>query len=309
MTPSTYRALVVDDEPALRTLLMRALMREGFSCDSAGDGAQAQDWLQRERYDLVVTDLRMPNVNGHTLAVEVLQIKVRPVVIVLTGVLEPRLAKDLLARGVDGIEFKPVDYSLLSAKSKALVERHQTLLRAAKQSLVQPAVAAAEPPAIVVASPAAAQPPPPPRIEILAVSEPVTDPASVARGASESPTLEQGSAHVSQILPDINAVFEVFELANSDNADLQVIADAIQRDPSLASEVLQLANSSYYTIPGQTVTDLKIAIARIGQKRISELAVATQMQRTFTSFILPGLGVDSAGRRSLATGLAVNLLG
>jgi DNA-binding response OmpR family regulator len=79
-------------------------------------------------YDVIVTDLRMPEMNGHTLVVELLKREHRPAVVVLTGVTEPRLAKDLIARGVDDIVFKPVDQGVLAAKVQALVARRTASL-------------------------------------------------------------------------------------------------------------------------------------------------------------------------------------
>jgi len=131
MTPRHYRALVVDDEAVVRQLTLRALTREGFSCDVAADGAEAQSLADRNRYDVVLTDLRMPNRHGHALATELLDREDRPAVVVLTGLAEPRLAKDLMARGVDDILFKPIDYALLAAKLRVLVERRSADPRAA----------------------------------------------------------------------------------------------------------------------------------------------------------------------------------
>jgi DNA-binding response OmpR family regulator len=125
---ATYRILVVDDEGAVRELTIRALGRSGYVCDPAINGEQALKMLQMNQYDAVITDLRMPNVHGHALAVELLKRDDRPLVIVLTGILEPKLAKDLLARGVDDVFFKPVDHHLLAVKLAALLEQ-----RAARQ--------------------------------------------------------------------------------------------------------------------------------------------------------------------------------
>lgn len=122
------RALVVDDEPLVRQLTMRALAEEGFRCDPATDGAEALMMIGETNYDLVVTDLRMPVAHGHGLAVSLLESDDRPVLVVLTGILEPRIAKDLLARGVDDIVFKPVDYGLFALKVSALVKRKQLAL-------------------------------------------------------------------------------------------------------------------------------------------------------------------------------------
>jgi DNA-binding response OmpR family regulator len=118
-----FRALVAEDDRAMCMLTIQALAREGFLCDAVADGNQAQVLTQQRHYHLVVTDLRMPGTNGHALAAELLQGSTRPLVAVLTGVVEPRLAKDLIVRGVDDLTFKPVDCRAYAAKLRALVIR------------------------------------------------------------------------------------------------------------------------------------------------------------------------------------------
>lgn len=60
------RALVVDDNEATRLLVQAALMREGFQTDSARDGAEAIQILERDKsYELIVLDLMMPRVDGY----------------------------------------------------------------------------------------------------------------------------------------------------------------------------------------------------------------------------------------------------
>ena len=56
--------LVVDDEDNLRDVLVEVLKRDGHEVDSAGDGAEGLRRAQERRYDLVVTDLRMPGLEG-----------------------------------------------------------------------------------------------------------------------------------------------------------------------------------------------------------------------------------------------------
>lgn len=120
---SEYKALVVDDEDAVRTLLVRSLTQERFCCDAAQDGLQAREMLDRHSYDVVVTDLRMPRQDGHVLATDLLATNDRPSVIVLTGLVERQLAKELLNRGVDDIAFKPVDYEIFALKVRQIVKR------------------------------------------------------------------------------------------------------------------------------------------------------------------------------------------
>jgi CheY-like chemotaxis protein len=117
-----YDALLVDDEPVLRQAMARAFNRAGFRCELAGDGRHALQLMSERRFHLVVTDLRMPEMNGHRLSVELLGQANRPVVMVVTGVTEQKLEADLRARGVDDIQFKPVDYGQLAERARALVE-------------------------------------------------------------------------------------------------------------------------------------------------------------------------------------------
>jgi DNA-binding response OmpR family regulator len=106
------RILVVDDDEAIRALLMTILRRRGFAVDIARNGAEALDRLSRCRYAVMLLDLMMPIVNGW----EVLQrlrdheAATRPVIIVLTAGTEPR---DLPADLVSGSVKKPFDVELL----------------------------------------------------------------------------------------------------------------------------------------------------------------------------------------------------
>jgi DNA-binding response OmpR family regulator len=125
MSEPILRALVVDDEAVARRVVIHALMREGFLCDPAVDGLDAMEKLRRGHYDLVVTDLLMPNQHGHALSLQLLQQRQGglPVIVVHTTVDNPRLTKDLIMRGVDDVVYKPAQYEVFAAKMRALVKR------------------------------------------------------------------------------------------------------------------------------------------------------------------------------------------
>jgi two-component system, NtrC family, response regulator PilR len=55
------RILVVDDEPDLRTLYELTLLREGYRVESAGDLAQARQQLKDSQFDVLITDMRLPD--------------------------------------------------------------------------------------------------------------------------------------------------------------------------------------------------------------------------------------------------------
>ena len=65
--PSVRRILVVEDDEALREVLVVALTRDGHTVDGACDGTEALELLDRQPYDLVLSDLRMPRVDGPSL--------------------------------------------------------------------------------------------------------------------------------------------------------------------------------------------------------------------------------------------------
>ena len=65
------RCLIVEDDEDCRWIIMRALMKLEFQCDAARDGDHALHFLAKEKYHVVVTDLRMPNKHGFNLATEI----------------------------------------------------------------------------------------------------------------------------------------------------------------------------------------------------------------------------------------------
>lgn len=60
-------ALVVDDSMLIRHMLRRFLETRGFSVETATDGAEALGMLKTIRPDLILTDLKMPNIDGYQL--------------------------------------------------------------------------------------------------------------------------------------------------------------------------------------------------------------------------------------------------
>ena len=69
--PSTKpRILIVDDEPSMREMLRIVLRRDGYDVTVAANGTEAIDILQRDRMDMLLSDIRMPDVSG----VEVLRV-------------------------------------------------------------------------------------------------------------------------------------------------------------------------------------------------------------------------------------------
>jgi two-component system response regulator PilR (NtrC family) len=107
--------LVVDDEPDLRTLYELTLLREGYQVVAAGNLAQAREWLAQQRFDVLITDMRLPDGLGlellHALNTE--QRPERSIVITAYGSAEN--AVEALKIGAFDYLTKPVDLKQLRA--------------------------------------------------------------------------------------------------------------------------------------------------------------------------------------------------
>lgn len=71
MIQPSKRILVVDDEENARTTLSRILTREGFEVACAGNGLEALDFLRKNKVDIIITDINMPEMGGLTFLKEV----------------------------------------------------------------------------------------------------------------------------------------------------------------------------------------------------------------------------------------------
>ena len=77
--------LVVDDKDAMRNMLTETLREEGYRVDSADDGQKALDLVRNKAYDLVLTDLKMPSVDGLEVLSKIKEIDEEASVIVMTA--------------------------------------------------------------------------------------------------------------------------------------------------------------------------------------------------------------------------------
>src|SRR2546421_13018188 len=93
--PSSGKCLVVDDEPRLRRVLVRLLEGEGFTCGEAGSGTEALELLHHEQAPLVISDLRMPQMDGVGLLREIIAKWPDTAVIVVTAVAEVESAVEI----------------------------------------------------------------------------------------------------------------------------------------------------------------------------------------------------------------------
>jgi CheY-like chemotaxis protein len=79
------RILVAEDDPAVRQFVSRALVQRGHSVDAVNDGLEALDALADNDYDLLISDIVMPGLDGIGLALKVMKDHPRVAIMLMTG--------------------------------------------------------------------------------------------------------------------------------------------------------------------------------------------------------------------------------
>jgi CheY-like chemotaxis protein len=77
--------LIVDDEPGIRALVSAALRAAGHHVETTGDPFEAIEWCRTSRFDLVVSDVVMPDIDGHELARRIAPLCPRTRVALMSG--------------------------------------------------------------------------------------------------------------------------------------------------------------------------------------------------------------------------------
>src|SRR5216117_3399132 len=126
--PNAVKCLVVDDEPRLRRVLVRLLEGEGFVCHEAGSGTEALEMMRHEPVPLVISDLRMPQMDGVTLLREVISRWPDTAVIVVTAVAEVESAVACLQLGALDYVAKPFHLDEVRARVMQALDKRRLIL-------------------------------------------------------------------------------------------------------------------------------------------------------------------------------------
>ena len=122
MSEDKSTILVVDDEDYVRNLLQRVLEGAGYGVVTAANGRQALDRLVQSNINLVLLDIRMPELDGFE-TLELIRQKYEVPVIMLTGIGEVTTLRDTMALGADDYIRKPFRTTELLARVKAKLRR------------------------------------------------------------------------------------------------------------------------------------------------------------------------------------------
>jgi len=116
------RLLVIEDEPDLLTGLLRALRKEGYAVDAAGDGEEGLFKAQSTDYDAIVLDVMLPRLDGWEVLARLRTAKATPVLMLTARDATSDRVRGL-DTGADDYLVKPFDRDELLARLRALIRR------------------------------------------------------------------------------------------------------------------------------------------------------------------------------------------
>ena len=128
------KILVIDDERSIRNSLKEILMDEGYEVDIAEDGPSGIEMAEKERYDVIFCDIKMPVMEGTEVLSKLREDGVDSAVVMISGHGDIDTAVDCIKRGAYDFIQKPLDLNRIlitikNATDKANLENHVKVLK------------------------------------------------------------------------------------------------------------------------------------------------------------------------------------
>jgi DNA-binding response OmpR family regulator len=135
MHTASAKILVVDDDPAIRNLILRFLSQKSYQVESAEDGQSALKLFEQFNPDLVILDVNLPDALGYNLC-EDMQDRTDVFILMLTSRADAADKKEGFLKGADDYLTKPFDLQELEYRVKAILKRQRTVNTSEKQPLI-----------------------------------------------------------------------------------------------------------------------------------------------------------------------------
>jgi DNA-binding response OmpR family regulator len=134
----TTKIIVIDDDTAVTDLLSVLLRSHGFDVKATNNSVEGLSFIRNEKFDLVILDLMMPEMDGWEICKEVRSFSQVPI-IVLSALNDPSMVASVLDAGADDYLTKPTPSRILVAHINRLTLRNGTApVSAASNTLTQP---------------------------------------------------------------------------------------------------------------------------------------------------------------------------
>ncbi len=128
MNTTAPYCLIVDDEPRLRQVLMHLMRNDGFTCMEAGNGEEALLLLEQQPFTLVMSDLRMPRIDGLELLRQIRGRWPDTAVVMITAVADVEVAVSCLAIGAMDYLTKPFHLEEVRARVAQALEKRRLVI-------------------------------------------------------------------------------------------------------------------------------------------------------------------------------------
>lgn len=123
------KVLIVDDEERFRTTMFKLLSVRGLDAHVAANGKEALEKLRKNSYDVVVLDVRMPEVSGMEVLPEIKKIDSFIEVIIMTGYASVATAREIMKLGAYDFLLKPYSIEELLDKIEGAFDRRTARLK------------------------------------------------------------------------------------------------------------------------------------------------------------------------------------
>jgi DNA-binding NtrC family response regulator len=117
--------LIVDDDDVIRDTLCE-LLSANYSCQTANTAEEALAKLEAQGFDVVLTDISMPGLNGRELLEKVVELYPGTPVIIISGHSDQEQAKSLMSRGAFDFLLKPFRLEIVEESVKRAIEAGRT---------------------------------------------------------------------------------------------------------------------------------------------------------------------------------------
>ncbi|HSM72793.1 MAG TPA: response regulator transcription factor [Anaerolineales bacterium] len=121
----TTKIIVIDDDTAVTDLLSVLLRSHGFEVEVTNNSVEGMEMIRDEKFDLVILDLMMPEMDGWEICKEVRSFSKVPI-IVLSALNDPSMVASVLDAGADDYLTKPTPSRILIAHINRVVHRNGT---------------------------------------------------------------------------------------------------------------------------------------------------------------------------------------
>lgn len=105
--------LILDDEETITQLISQFLLEHDAICDIANDGEQGFEKNMQTRYDFIITDIQMPNMNGIEFIRAIREIDPLIPILIVSGIPQQDIIQEAIDSGANGFLKKPFEYQEL----------------------------------------------------------------------------------------------------------------------------------------------------------------------------------------------------